>query len=1827
MAAEYVRSSLTDEYNVMFSQVSDCTAEQAEKVIMNALITASNFDVSSNTYQSTSGGRNITWGREKLADNLIDSCAISNYPNGTVTSKSVLSIESDPVYHPLQEKITSMSAKSGYVPDGDKNTSSLKLLDCSPFYDATYVIDQSIVQECFNTFAATSVTTSATEDAHAKASFDLSNTNILIQHAMQSKWNTHAGPYENLGTCGDNPTAMSQDASFNTTKAFGMSGTSLAGEANYSSQWAQSSRADGKVTFVTVSDAFQPCKNNLRVSDRTNYDASLNLDNDVGMYKIVQSAPIIDVAFLCYDFVDSSTNVASELVVNNNAPIFDRNKPVSFGASSSKSVCEVPQSLNESQLFAMLGSAAGDNVSDNWKFNVEIATTANSGYNLSGAHPLIETLDNSNLKDSIFYMENYVSDNHEIAFSNGSVTVTASDNGVPATATLMTVDLNNGEKLPSEHESVNGRCIIDSNTATTRTGDISNNGMSNITASVFYTGESTTGLGPISDAEKNSAYFAISAQKVVQDTSTDTVKFLSNNDAIVNLYTEADGIVNHAFDASNYNFVYTNNTSDNVVWRLNSTNELLNKQPSLSLDENYTQTLKDSNPTMNIYGTFKGLDSDNITYHEFRNKLTAKKLTDLGLNAVVNGTMGWSLAYSDPSDNFLKTDGNTAAYTQKVAHLPNLENSQDPLLSYLNTAGASLNYKYEYLPYYCETGTTKRIYTCDSLLLTYSPVNNASNVTEYNIQIPTTNTTKDVQISETFVTVSPTDYKDLLISRTAQTFVKANAVLKLRTVTNSIDVKFPALYGPFSNIDMCIKDIIQVSTDYVVFYNGVLTYDIILKKSTVPAEMAILSKYELTESYTLNGSPTLILEGSLVVNDLKPFTGVFQGKDLSNNFVTITTGTTDVDTYYSLDTKYDLDFGSPMLPTVTTVMWYEYDQSDLILDREFYYVPFILSEDAVYSIESFTFNVDTIIDTLAGSSKFLTSADGYAAANTKWVTSEYNVTVVTESNNTTLTVKKTNGDEVFHITFTDIITNFGGYLISHFQSDIWRFIRTLGVSAINSTSVETFALTDYSVDSENRNVLPVSGSPGVYLYSNKNGSSAFDSSTISTGSRMSFRVLGDYVSANLVGIAGTPSSSNELTNSLSFQYTNPINANEYSAAINLPWYRGYVSPTPLVRTLQHYTINRQKLNVDFNVKRAGATLLTQRLTTHLNEVFVVDALFDSGTSNSFNLNLKSKLLYSIPPTSIYSLPIPYTFSYPIDIIGDRVTVTMDVANSYTTPPPFVNKSTTLKDNNLYTFSGIGPVTIRPSRVKLYNSDFMFNKFSYLIHYSSSDFVVKKAFAVSTGLTTNHLGDPYYHNEWIPFKTLSTYEEKVNGINIGSKNIGQISTKREMSEVVSYFISCAPYLKFETISTAGNPLIPYNYATTYTSNKIERYLAYTGETNTFNPFKPNFVIRDNSNNDLSITTNDANYINDIAFTYISNPSLNDMFKSANNSRFGIIVPGVLLTITMYASKAITSGVSVGLQLCKMPITAIQSSLPNIDENINIVFRNRENNGSINFSLIESLALASLGTQTNESYATVFKTPSTPAQSTWYNINFNIGNSSWNNLASNTFQITVDGVKAKLYTVVDVNKSQKNVRRIYKYEMITAIDLYEYKINRAQSLNLPFSGARVYYDYELPNNSYSSTAASIQDYDALLSSVTPALSGSINWSSEADSDYDSATSVYVSWAFGNRESSLNMPVKMFDILSSQRQWVFLKLAPFMQFKNQFGLTVSEISWDGSVVAPTIKTSNNNIPGYTPGLHINNNSTLQEYSISTADKDLTARLSVLENLVKTHIISHLL
>jgi hypothetical protein len=661
MASEFVRSHATDEYNVMFSQASACSPEQAEKVIMDALITAADFAIPSDTYQSTSGGRNVTWAREKLSDTIVDSCAISNYPNGTVTAKSVLSVESVLSDHPLQEFLAPICSKTSGVPDANKNISGLKLLECAPFYDANYVIGQSIVQDCFDNIAASGVTSSVPEGAQLQASFDLSNANIIVQHAMQSRWNTHLGPYEGLSTVGENPTAMSQLTAFNTTKAFGMSGTSVTGETNYSSQWARSSTVNGEVAFVDVLDANQPCKNNLRVSDRldSNY-ATFNLDNDVGMYKIIQNAPVIDVGFFCYDTVDSSINVAGVNNAVNNAPILDRNKPGFFGANTLKTNCKVPEALTESQLFAMLGGAVGDQVSDNWKFNVEIKTTDNSGYNLRPTdHRLIATLDNNDLADSPFYMENYVSDAHEITFSNGSINVSASDNGVADTATKMSVDLSAGEKLPSSYESVFGKCKIDPNTISTRTGDVSTTGMSNVAASVFYTGESSSGLAPIGDDEKVNPYFAVSVQKVVQDTNTDAVKFLRHNGAIVNLYTEADKIVNHAFDTSNYDFVYANNTSDNVVWRLNSANELLNKQPSLSLDENYTQTLKDSNPTMNIYGTFKNLAADNVTYHEFRNKLTAKRISDLNLNNAVNGAAGWTLAYSDPSDNFLKTDGNT----------------------------------------------------------------------------------------------------------------------------------------------------------------------------------------------------------------------------------------------------------------------------------------------------------------------------------------------------------------------------------------------------------------------------------------------------------------------------------------------------------------------------------------------------------------------------------------------------------------------------------------------------------------------------------------------------------------------------------------------------------------------------------------------------------------------------------------------------------------------------------------------------------------------------------------------------------------------------------------------------------------------------------------------------------------------------------------------------------------------------------------------------------------------------------------------------------------
>jgi hypothetical protein len=124
--------------------------------------------------------------------------------------------------------------------------------------------------------------------------------------------------------------------------------------------------------------------------------------------------------------------------------------------------------------------------------------------------------------------------------------------------------------------------------------------------------------------------------------------------------------------------------------------------------------------------------------------------------------------------------------------------------------------------------------------------------------------------------------------------------------------------------------------------------------------------------------------------------------------------------------------------------------------------------------------------------------------------------------------------------------------------------------------------------------------------------------------------------------------------------------------------------------------------------------------------------------------------------------------------------------------------------------------------------------------------------------------------------------------------------------------------------------------------------------------------------------------------------------------------------------------------------------------------------------------------------------------------------------------------------------------------------------------------------------------IDNYSDVINSTTIEDTDSLVWTD--DELFNS--NVYVSWAFGNAVTANNMAVELFHVnKNTQKKWVYLTLSPFESFLNQFGLIVSEVSWDGSVYTPMVSTQVIKMHQELQSPNLSqSNSSIQQYSIGT-------------------------
>ncbi len=1804
MSTTEIRNAATDNY-IVLSQYD--ASNNLEVAIAQALVQSAydkiTIDTSTGIYVSPANDSSwncldINNGLD-ISNNLVNNSAISNYPNGTVTEYSVISsriITEDVSTNLYTTNISSVACNN--------NTYNFESLPTSAaYYDANYVFTQNLIADCSDNVTGSYVT----------GTLDVNASNSKIQYAMQSRWNTVLGPYVDLSTVGPDPVAITQDVNFNTNFAFAEYGTG-ATDASYESYWF-SPASNGGLNVNLIDASYQPINNNLLVQDRDMSGVVLNVNNDVGIFRIQQASNLV----LTTVTLDGSSNPINNDDLNY-MPLFDGNGQDPLTYDSSKNSLPIPGQMSASEFESLLNTDVYNTVANGWTYIIDVSSN-NGGYSINTDHPLVSDLNNDNLLDNPYYMENYVSNDHSINFSNSTITIDPSTNGVSADALTIDIDLTQGERLDATYAGVDGQIILNTNTVETRYGNLVSQDLSgNFVPQVFYAEDASNGVQSLSSEEMTNPILVGMWQKVAQESSvTDPDYWLKqSNDAILTLYADPAGIVNSSFNASDFDFSFNQSPfsgSENIqLWNLSVVNNIIVNPQSFYASADYNpNSLEEGIATTGIITSLL----ETINYDSYRILLIAKTKEDISLyNAVTAPSVnGWELNYSDPAHTFLHTDSAQATSTNALP----IYNSG--IVAAINN-DASLNYTYTYKT---REDAFSPAGLVDYVDISYSILDTSYNVTIYQPQITRIYDNEAADVSYNVVPDTSYNFGGIFYNKT-------NWELVYVTAKSKYNASFFANYGPFTNLTLSVNDILQTDNYYAIRNksNGHFAPQTALIHVTYPPDVPPITDlgkvFEIIEPSPGN---TLTISGVFTSNDLKPFMSIVQGEATPTNWTNIGTAI-ETDVYYGLANIDNTIEGSGNL--ITNIQYTPFSDSvnssvNVVLDQLNYYIPFVYSQsENSFTLESFSCSPSTIaantnIGSLSfvGNTNYLTLTNGYSSVTT-WNTNDYVLDISRNSLDTIFTVTDLSDNIIFQITTLNNTIFLGEFIVSYIPNDYYRIERSIGVDFLDLSYNEIFTATDY--DNGMVNLGPLL--QGIYIGDMPNSLSPTFCPNL--GSYQYFKVIGDYMSINQVGNASSPTPAQELGidyngGSLSFQY--PNSPNNYSAIFTFPKYRGYFSYTN-TNPDEYYTINRDSTIVTFDV--SGSPSISDTLTSNMyfNESFTVDNLQNLSNELVANLGVTGSFNYSIPPTG-------YNLSYSVTVTGDSVNVSFtnpnylgDASNVIVDPsatpvvdPRLYSDSMTLKNygqNDMYTFSGAWYATgrlmaIRPSRVKLNNSAYPYTTFQYQLQLqNASVYIYKAKYGAST---FNWLGNPAIKGSQDPENPPSSADWQVVGVydasyinvgfDIGKKHIVQDPGLAVTLKIV-YIVSAPPYYKFEQISTEttdGCPVIPYDYDSQYGGNRKTMYKSYITTTDSalvsvFNPFQPSTTYTDINGNDTTVT-NDPEYINNITFTLSSTPSITDAAEDPDSTRYGIIVPGTNLTVDLY--DGLYNDTNPGSHTNPIwtgPVTSIPST-PNIGSNA-LIFRNRDASGAITFSALQYPADIGYSSGTL-GYEEIFLTDNS---SNWYNIDFKMGNSSWfnDNTPVTYFDVEAHGIKPTLYTVVDVNNplTQINKRRVYKYTTDSSIDIDASSV--LQTFNITFNN-RSYHDFDISkNNVFPSTSTSIWQYNDLLhNTVIP--NSNISWTTDA-----SYTNIaYVSWAFGNSTTSRDMLIKLFKVQDTQQKWVYIQLEPFMRYLNQFNMQVGSVAWDGSIVAPLVSTRVVELaPLLTDPILQNNTYTTQQYSEST-------------------------
>jgi len=1771
MSIQYTRSNETDSYEVLTSYNS--TQSQQEELIVSSLVKGLSNPAGNNTTIPVEGNQN--WDYKKLSSQYVNTSTLYNTPAGSVTQNSAISLEHVAPEAP-QKYTISLNV------DSTKDLTKFEMLGSSvAYYDSNVAFTNSYPSKHYD---------AASESAsNFSAEFDHTNSNAHVHYSRNSALNSKLGPWIGLNDFGTSPIGVTEDVEFNTTKALGQMGTSTGG---YTSYYAVSGGAGG-VGFLPVDNLYQPLTNNLDVVDRgvvTAYTAGA----DIGIYKYVQSTD---------NSVAVTITAGSEAQLSTaKLPIIDANL-VSVVESTTKQDVLLPASLTTAQFNGFFNEPVLNTVADGYEFTVSgTENTVPSGYFLPTDQTLFTAFDNSNILDNVCYMQNHVDKSHKLVLSPSTLVINPAGDAAQGNVDSIAVDLTIGEKLPADLAGVDGGIFVQTNTKTTRTPDATFQSMTGSVPgdiSVSYANESTT--NHINTIMEQNPYLHVSCTKVALKTKNepDANVFLRSNDAFLSLYTNQP--VNNIVDKTGTTFNFNNslfNDDKARVWQVNAENILVAEPDSFYEDEVSLGTLVNG---IKVSSTLRNLTENSLDYDEYRNKLTAKTLSQLSLNAAVAATSNWSIGYSGVNDTFLHSSS-VAAYGGEGS-MP----KYSPDLIQALATGATIPYTYEYM-----TGQSSE---------DYSGIKDYVQVTYIVGTVPVTSTIQQKGIKRTYTargTPSCTVVAENDYTFTGGNYTKDEFEFVSVTRASTLTVSFEPCFSIFTNITLAITGIQQNDTYHAIRNksSGVLVGHRELKH----VSCSVTNFRTIHETITPVSDGTFTISGQISVNDLKGFMGVVEAKRNlpgavnDNTWEVISSPSVDFDTYFGLDNIQTLSLittTSSTSPDVSTKIEYDPfgdDQEDVTLTHRHYFIPLVYdANDAHYTVSSFTGGNDATsgLSNVNDGATFFTPTDNYAASVKAFVKNgDYTVSVSNTANVTTISVWKNILGQmilVFEIKKQGHRIFLGCHTVAYTPTDIWYAKMSYGQTSTPVSSIEGLFATTYP-----NNLMSCPGvAPGVVIN--------VRSQTFPAGCMVSSRILSDYVAVNPVHTLSwnaLPTHINELgfnynLGSLEFKYNS---GTYYSAKVTLPKYRGYNSGTN-PGAVQAYSISRGKTIATFTVGDVLSQVLTSNM--YAGQVLTVNQLKTNGGIHFANLNITITAQYSIVPSN--SL-----LTYDVTLVADEVTVTI-TNSSYvgglenisvpTTATPVANPTQYSASSNLmipprppglrsvYTFSAAKPVSIASSRIKLRNSEFPHGSFTYKIKLSLPDSMLYKAIAPAD--SQSFLGNPAMISDdtkWGLVATLSGPVDKRAGFVLGRKRISQSPIKYAKGGI-TYYTAAPPQYIYESVIATSDLPTTYDWPTLQTKNKGTVKLSYDGTASVFQPFATTYTIKGVNGNNV-IITNDSVTTNNITYTHLKAKSLKELVEMPISQRFGIHVGGVNLKIELH------SGLGDSISRPHSVFDGQISSLPTgyAIGNTHIVFDGRDNDGSVNFSIAQYAEDAGYPSDTS-GYQKIFKTT---VQQNYYNLNFKMANPCWKDKTQSTvkFNAAAEGIRPTLYTVIDVNDpmTRVNSRRLFKYPSAATYKIDD-STNSIQASNFSFTLGRSYYDIVVNQPPFSTDPNYIWDYSTLLANtvVTP---GTITWTPDTDFNQTN-TDVSIGWVYGNSVTAEKMPIELLYVDDTARKCFLMTLLPSQIYKNQYGLTNAQIAWDGSLYSPLLSTKTVSFQPQAQFQNISTTYQVEQYSITSNPK----------------------